>query len=79
MPVRHIVRAVCWLWALGMIPERLTRPTVGLMPTVGQDTAMYAVTAVRSRDDFNARIDSAADQPGITVTSVIFVRLTGRA
>ncbi len=25
--------AVSWLWAMGMIPARLTRPSVGLMPT----------------------------------------------
>ena len=25
--------AVSWLWAMGTIPERLTSPSVGLMPT----------------------------------------------
>src|SRR5215210_8462769 len=24
---------VSWLWAMGITPERLTRPSVGLMPT----------------------------------------------
>ncbi len=32
--VRHIGPAVSWLWAMGMIPARLTRPSVGLMPTM---------------------------------------------
>src|SRR5689334_13408320 len=31
--VRAIGPAVSWLWEIGMIPERLTRPNVGLMPT----------------------------------------------
>src|SRR5207245_4946273 len=33
LTLRHIGPAVSWLWAMGMMPERLTRPTVGLMPT----------------------------------------------
>src|SRR5208337_3610890 len=32
--VRAIGPAVSWLWAIGIIPARLTRPTVGLMPTM---------------------------------------------
>src|SRR3954447_10751828 len=31
--VRVIGPAVSWLWAIGTIPLRLTRPSVGLMPT----------------------------------------------
>src|SRR4029453_9701146 len=31
--VRAIGPAVSWLWAIGMIPDRLTRPRVGLIPT----------------------------------------------
>ena len=31
--VRVIGPAVSWLWAMGMMPVRLTRPSVGLMPT----------------------------------------------
>src|SRR5512145_2810866 len=31
--VRHIGPAVSWLCAIGMMPARETRPTVGLMPT----------------------------------------------
>ena len=31
--VRVIGPAVSWLWAMGTMPERLTRPSVGLMPT----------------------------------------------
>src|SRR5438128_7494435 len=31
--VRVMGPAVSWLCAIGMMPERLTRPTVGLMPT----------------------------------------------
>src|SRR5204863_9787679 len=31
--VRAIGPAVSWLCAMGMIPDRLTSPTVGLMPT----------------------------------------------
>ena len=31
--VRAIGPAVSWLWAIGMIPVRLNRPRVGLMPT----------------------------------------------
>src|SRR6266550_487780 len=31
--VRHIGPAVSWLCAIGMTPERLTRPTVGFSPT----------------------------------------------
>ncbi len=31
--VRHIGPAVSWLCAIGMMPERLTRPTVGFNPT----------------------------------------------
>src|SRR6267378_420182 len=30
---RHMGPAVSWLCAMGMIPARLTRPTVGFMPT----------------------------------------------
>ena len=32
--VRPIGPAVSWVWEMGMIPERLTRPTVGLRPTM---------------------------------------------
>src|SRR5512145_1948622 len=32
--VRHIGPAVSWLCAIGMMPARLTRPTVGFMPTI---------------------------------------------
>ena len=32
--MRAIGPAVSWLCATGMIPARLTRPTVGLMPTM---------------------------------------------
>src|SRR2546426_8434080 len=32
--VRAIGPAVSWLWAIGTIPDRLTRPTVGLIPTI---------------------------------------------
>ena len=32
--MRAIGPAVSWLWAMGMIPARLTRPSVGLMPTM---------------------------------------------
>src|SRR5262245_46749480 len=31
---RAIGPAVSWLWAIGMIPERLTRLSVGLNPTI---------------------------------------------
>src|SRR5690606_29170582 len=31
--VRAMGPAVSWVWEIGMIPLRLTRPTVGLMPT----------------------------------------------
>src|SRR6185312_2820756 len=31
--VRHSGPAVSWLWAIGIIPARLTSPTVGLKPT----------------------------------------------
>src|SRR5437660_5905920 len=31
--VRAIGPAVSWLWAIGMIPARLTSPSVGLIPT----------------------------------------------
>src|SRR5688572_29458262 len=31
--VRAIGPAVSWVWEIGIIPERLTNPTVGLMPT----------------------------------------------
>src|SRR5437867_3628506 len=31
--VRAIGPAVSWLWAIGTIPRRLTRPSVGLIPT----------------------------------------------
>ena len=34
--VRAMGPAVSWLWAMGMMPARLTRPTVGLMPTTPQ-------------------------------------------
>src|SRR5512142_1011394 len=27
-------RAVSWLWAMGMTPMRLTKPSVGLIPTM---------------------------------------------
>src|SRR5262249_62106046 len=33
VPVRAIGRRVSWLAAIGMTPERLTRPIVGLTPT----------------------------------------------
>src|SRR5262249_41899782 len=32
--VRHIGPAPSWLCEIGMIPVRLTKPTVGLMPTI---------------------------------------------
>jgi hypothetical protein len=32
--VRAIGPAVSWLCAMGMMPERLTSPSVGLMPTM---------------------------------------------
>src|SRR5215470_13905044 len=32
--VRAIGPAVSWLCAMGMIPERLTNPSVGLIPTI---------------------------------------------
>src|SRR5260370_22431217 len=31
--LRHIGPAVSWLWAMGMMPARLTRPGVGFNPT----------------------------------------------
>ena len=34
MTVRAIGPAVSWLWAMGMMPARLTNPSVGLMPTM---------------------------------------------
>src|ERR1041385_5266134 len=34
--VRAMGPAVSWLWAMGMTPARLTRPSVGLMPTIEQ-------------------------------------------
>src|SRR5213079_2604951 len=34
--LRAIGPAVSWLWAMGMTPARLTRPTVGLIPTIEQ-------------------------------------------
>src|SRR5947208_7141440 len=34
--VRAMGPAVSWLWAMGMTPARLTRPTVGLIPTIEQ-------------------------------------------
>jgi hypothetical protein len=37
--VRVIGPAVSWLCAIGTIPERLTRPTVGLRPTSPQTDA----------------------------------------
>src|SRR5208283_1791194 len=32
--VRHMGPAPSWLWEIGMMPPRLTRPTVGLMPAM---------------------------------------------
>ena len=32
--VRAMGPAPSWLWEIGMIPERLVSPTVGLMPTI---------------------------------------------
>ena len=32
--VRAIGPAVSWVWLIGTMPARLTRPTVGLMPTM---------------------------------------------
>src|SRR6059036_1184931 len=34
--LRHMGPAVSWLWAMGITPARLTRPTVGLTPTTPQ-------------------------------------------
>src|SRR5260370_40805457 len=31
--------AVSWLWAMGMMPARLTSPSVGLIPTIEQQFA----------------------------------------
>src|SRR5688572_15096145 len=31
--------AVSWLWAIGMMPARLTRPTVGFSPTIALQAA----------------------------------------
>ena len=36
VPVRPIGPAVSWLCAIGMIPARLSRPSVGLIPTTPQ-------------------------------------------
>ena len=32
--MRAIGPALSWLWAIGMMPERLIRPSVGLIPTM---------------------------------------------
>ena len=37
--VRAIGPAVSWVWEIGMMPARLTRPTVGLIPTMPQFVA----------------------------------------
>src|SRR2546429_9974078 len=34
--LRAMGPAVSWLWAIGMTPDRLTRPSVGLIPTMPQ-------------------------------------------
>src|SRR5262245_53247573 len=36
MTVRAMGPAVSWLWEMGMMPVRLTSPSVGLMPTSPQ-------------------------------------------
>src|SRR4026207_227169 len=37
--LRHIGPAVSWVAEIGMMPARLTRPTVGLIPTSAQGEA----------------------------------------
>src|SRR5689334_22516212 len=44
---------VSWLWAIGMIPERLVNPTVGLMPTT-------PLTAAGTRIDPSVSVPMAA-------------------
>jgi hypothetical protein len=34
--VRHIGPVTSWLWARGTTPDRLVRPSVGLIPTMPQ-------------------------------------------
>src|SRR5512145_735400 len=70
--VRHIGPAVSWLWAIGITPARLTRPTVGLMPTIPHafaglmiDPSVSVPTATGQRFALTATADPELDPLGL--------------
>ena len=70
--VRHIGPAVSWLWAMGMIPARLTSPTVGLSPTMPQafaglmiDPSVSVPTATTQRLALTATADPELEPDGV--------------
>src|SRR6266850_6871429 len=70
--LRHRGPAVSWLWAMGMIPARLTRPTVGLMPTTPHalagltiDPSVSVPTATAQRLALTATADPELDPDGV--------------
>ncbi len=70
--------AVSWSAVIGMMPSRLTSPTVGLMPT-----SPFAVPGLRSEPDVSVPMPAAArlaatampgpelDTPGVNPSSAI--------
>src|SRR5439155_21751938 len=70
--VRAMGPAVSWLWAIGMIPARLTRPTVGFMPTMPQvfaglmiDPSVSVPTATAQRFALTDTADPELEPDGV--------------
>src|SRR5262245_47135278 len=70
--VRAIGPAVSWLWATGIIPERLSNPTVGLIPTTPFtedgpviDPSVSVPTATAQKPADSAAPDPELDPQGL--------------
>ncbi len=70
--VRAIGPAVSWLWAMGMMPARLTSPSVGLIPTIEQqvagetmDPSVSVPTAAAHRFAATATAEPELDPDGV--------------
>src|SRR5205823_13594925 len=84
--VRAIGPAVSWLWAMGMMPVRLTRPSVGLIPTseftLDGDTIEPSVslpTAMAARFAAVAAADPELDPEGLRSSAYGFFVCPPRA
>jgi hypothetical protein len=70
--VRHIGPAVSWLCAIGITPARLTKPTVGLRPTIPHafdglrmDPSVSVPTATGQRLALTATAEPELDPLGL--------------